>query len=98
MTSIRRRAALTAAVVLGALALPASALAAAPTVTTGKATKITPTTAVLHGAVDPNGTATSYMFQIGPTRLYGGKTAVASAGGGSKPVRVKAPITSAAPT
>jgi hypothetical protein len=92
-----RRAAPAAAVLIGALWLPAHALAAAPTVTTGKATKITPTTAILHGTVDPNGTATSYMFQIGPTRLYGGKTAVQSAGGGSKPVRVSSPISGAAP-
>ena len=92
-----RRAAPAAAVLIGALWLPAHALAAAPTVTTGRATKITPTTAVLHGTVDPNRTATSYMFQIGPTRLYGGKTAVLSAGAGRKPVRVSSPISGAAP-
>jgi hypothetical protein len=97
MGSKRRRAAPAAAVLIGALWLPAHALAAAPTVTTGKATKIGPTTATLHGTIDPNGTATSYKFQIGPTRLYGGQTALQSAGGGQKPVRVSGPIVSAAP-
>src|SRR5690242_5597663 len=97
MGSKRRRAAPAAAVLIGALWLPAHALAAAPTVTTGKATNVGQTTATLHGSVDPNGTATSYMFEIGPTRLYGGKTAVHSAGSGDKPVKVKGPIVSAAP-
>jgi hypothetical protein len=87
----------TAAVVAGALVAPATALAAAPTVTTGRATAITQSGAKLHGSVDPNGTATSYFFQIGPTRLYGGKTAVLSAGNGNKAVRVTGVITSAAP-
>jgi hypothetical protein len=97
MGSKPRRAAPAAAVLIGALWLPAHALAAAPTVTTGRATNIRPTTATLHGTVDPNRTATSYMFQIGPTRLYGGKTAVLSAGAGRKPVRVSSPISGAAP-
>ena len=97
MGSKRRRAAPAAAVLIGALWLPAHALAVAPTVTTGKATNIAQTTATLHGSIDPNGTATSYMFQIGPTRLYGGKTAVQSAGAGGKPVRVTGPISGAAP-
>jgi hypothetical protein len=97
MGTIRSRAVPAVAVVLGVLWLPAHAAAAAPTITTGKATNIAQTTATLHGTVDPNGTATSYMFQVGPTRLYGSNTAVASAGGGNKPVRVKAPVTGAAP-
>jgi hypothetical protein len=92
-----RRAAPAAAVLIGALWLPAHALAAAPTVTTGKATKIGQTTATLHGTVDPNGTKTAYMFEIGPTRLYGGKTAVQNAGSGGKPVKVTGSILSAAP-
>jgi hypothetical protein len=97
MSSKRRRAAPAAAVLIGALWVPAHALAAAPAVTTGKATNIGQTTATLHGTVDPNGTATSYMFEIGPTRLYGGHTAVKNAGSGSKPVKVTGAILSAAP-
>jgi hypothetical protein len=97
MASIRIRGVLTAAVVVGALAAPAAALAAAPEVTTGRATAIVQNGATLHGTVDPNGTATLYFFQIGPTRLYGGNTAVQSAGKGNKPRRVTGAITAAAP-
>jgi hypothetical protein len=96
MGSIRRRGVL-AAVLLGALWVPTSALAAAPTITTGGVSNITPTTATLNGTVDPNGTATSYIFQIGPTRLYGGATATQSAGGGKKPVHVSVPASGLAP-
>ena len=97
MRSIRRRGWLTAAVVLGALIAPASALAAAPTITTGRVTAITPTTAVLHGKVDPNGTATSYVFDLGPTRLYGSRSPVQSAGGGKRAVKVRWPVSGLAP-
>jgi hypothetical protein len=97
MGSKSKRAAPATAVLIGALWLPAHALAAPPTVTTGGATQIAQTTATLHGTVDPNGTATSYMFQIGPTRLYAGKTAVTSAGAGRKPVRAVGRISGAAP-
>jgi hypothetical protein len=83
--------------VLGALLLPASALAAAPTVTTGGVANVTPTTALLKGSIDPNGTATSYMFQIGPTRLYGGQTPTTAAGAGNKGVAVAAPVSGLAP-
>ncbi|HEX5619212.1 MAG TPA: hypothetical protein VFX51_12365 [Solirubrobacteraceae bacterium] len=74
---------------LGALIAPASALAAAPTITTGRVTKVTPTSAVLHGKVDPNGTATSYIFDLGPTKLYGARSPVQSAGSGNKAVSVR---------
>jgi hypothetical protein len=83
--------------VLGALLLPASALAAAPTVTTGGVANVAPTTALLKGSIDPNGTATSYMFQIGPTRLYGGQTPTTAAGAGNKGVAVAAPVSGLAP-
>jgi hypothetical protein len=83
--------------VLGALLLPASALAAAPTVTTGGVANVAPTTALLKGSIDPNGTATSYMFQIGPTRLYGGQTPTTAAGAGNKSVAVAAPVSGLAP-
>jgi hypothetical protein len=96
MGSIRRRGAL-AAVLLGALWVPANALAAAPTITTGGVSNIAPTTATLNGTVDPNGTATSYIFQLGPTRLYGASTPTQSAGGGKKAVHVSVPVSGLAP-
>jgi hypothetical protein len=97
MRSISIRGSAAVAVVVGALVAPAGALAAAPAVTTGGVANITPTTALLKGSVDPNGTATSYMFQIGPTRLYGGSTTPGNAGGGNKPVAVASPVSGLAP-
>jgi hypothetical protein len=93
MRSIRRRGWLTAAVVLGALIAPASA----PTVTTGGAALITQNSAKLKGTVDPNGTATNYIFQFGTTKLYGSQTAPLSAGKGTKPKKVSAVVGSLAP-
>jgi hypothetical protein len=97
MRSIRRRGGLTTAIVLGALIAPASALAAAPEITTGRVTAVTPTTAVLHGKVDPNGTATSYVFELGPTRLYGARSPAQSAGAGKKAIKVRWPVSGLAP-
>jgi len=42
-----------------------------PTVVTGVASNITAATAQLHGTVNPNGVATSALFQYGPTTAYG---------------------------
>jgi hypothetical protein len=97
MRSIRRRAALGAAVVLGALIAPASALAAAPTVTTGAAVLITQNGAKLKGTIDPNGTATNYIFQFGTTKLYGSQSAPLSAGKGTKPKKVSVVLSTLAP-
>jgi hypothetical protein len=97
MRSIRRRGVPVLAVMAGALLLPAGALAAAPAVTTGGVTAITPTTSTLHGTVDPNGTATNYVFQYGTTKLYGGTTPTTGAGKGSKAVKAAAAISGLAP-
>jgi hypothetical protein len=80
-----------------ALVVPATAQAAAPTATTGGVTAITPSSATLHGTIDPNGTATNYVFQYGTTKLYGGQTPATGAGAGSKGVKVAAAITGLAP-
>jgi hypothetical protein len=92
------RGVLTTAVLVGALWAPASALAAAPAITTGGVANVAPTTAVLKGTVDPNGTATSYMFQYGTTRLYGAQTPTTAAGAGKKGVAVAAGVSGLAPT
>jgi len=97
MRSIRRRGALTAAVVLGALIVPASALAAAPTVTTGGVALITQNGGKLKGTIDPNGTETSWIFQYGTTRLYEARTAPVSAGKGNKPKKVSVVLSTLAP-
>ncbi len=87
------------AVILGAfLCVPATAAAAEkPVVTTGGAASIQPTTAVLNGTVNPKGAATTYVFQVGTTSLYGSTTAPTSAGGGNKGVRIAVPISGMAP-
>jgi hypothetical protein len=77
---------LAVAAIAAALALvaPAGASAAAPkpSVRTGGAAAVTITTATLTGRVNPRGRATTYFFQIGTTRAYGGATVVTSAGSG----------------
>jgi hypothetical protein len=85
--------------VLGvALIAPAAASAAAkPTVTTGGASAVTVSSATLHGTVNPQGALTTYSFQYGTTRRYGGQTPLASAGAGSRAVKVAAAIGALAP-
>ena len=75
-----------------AFAVPATAGAAAPSVSTGGAAPTTPTTTVLHGTVNPQGHATTYFFQVGPTSIYGAQTAAGSAGSGHSGVPVTAPV------
>jgi hypothetical protein len=72
--------------------LPAAALAASPAATTGAATKISQTGVVLHGRVDPNGVATGYVFEYGPTPNLGIDSVSHSVGAGSKGVDVARPV------
>jgi hypothetical protein len=94
MVHLRIRAAAAAATDV-ALAAPGVASAAKrPTVTTGAAASITQSTATLLGTVKPNGTATSYFFQYGLTRLYGAATPAATA---TKKTAVAVPVGGLAP-
>ncbi len=68
--------------VLGATAAVAAA-ASSPSATTGVATKIKDTSAVLNGRVNPNGSATTFWFEWGPTTAYGAISAKADAGKGT---------------
>ncbi len=72
--------ALVIAVACGGIAYAASS----PTVSTGSASSITTTSAVLGGVVNPQGSATSYDFQYGLTTSYGVTTKAKSAGSGAK--------------
>jgi len=90
--SKRFRSSAAALVALGALAAPAVAQAALPTVSTGQANQVSYSSAVLTGSVNPNGANTSYYFQFGPTRAYGGQSAIADAGGGTHAVKVSLAI------
>jgi hypothetical protein len=65
------------------IALCASARAAAPPapgVSTGGVSGVTSSTVVFHGAVNPKGQITSYVFQYGTTKGYGAQTTLASVG------------------
>jgi sugar lactone lactonase YvrE len=64
-----------------------------PAVTTGKATHVHATYAVLNGTVNPKGnSATSYWFEYGTTTSYGSKTSTSSAGSGTSDVAVSTTI------
>ncbi|HUB98464.1 MAG TPA: S8 family serine peptidase [Solirubrobacterales bacterium] len=59
------------------------------TVTTAPATEVTATSAALEGIVNPEGTATSYRFEYGPTTAYGkGVPTEEGVGSGNSPVVV----------
>jgi hypothetical protein len=78
------------AAIIALLALPAAAQAAgAPKATTGSAREVSYGSATLTGSVNPNGNNTSYYFQYGPTRAYGGQTAIADAGSGASAKNVR---------
>ncbi len=87
-----RRIALPALAATGIAGIIASVAVAAssPSVTTGAASKIKDTSAVLSGSINPNGAATSYYFQWGPTTAYGFTGKTKSAGSGRKSVSVSA--------
>ena len=90
---MRRIAKLFAAVLVVSAVVCGVALAASsPTVTTGLSSNATQTSVVLHAAVNPNGAATGYQFNYGPTSAYGLSTATGSAGAGTKPVSVQATL------
>lgn len=94
MVHLRIRVAVVAAAML-ALAAPGAARAATrPAVTTGGAASVSQFGATLTGTVTPNGAATTYFFQYGPTSLYGATTAAATA---AKKTTVAVPVGSLAP-
>jgi hypothetical protein len=72
------------------VATPAPGAELPPAVSTGAATAVTPTSATLTGSVNPEGQATTYYFQYGPTVAYGSQTPTASAGSGTTRVNAAA--------
>ncbi len=82
--------------VLGATAAVAAA-ASSPSATTGAASKIKDTSAVLNGRVNPNGSATTYWFEWGPTTAYGGISVKRDAGKGTTPKAVSAATSNLVP-
>jgi len=74
-----------------AVAVAAVAVAASsPAVTTGTHSHVTDTSALLHGTINPNGSATAYYFEWGLTTAYGVTSPEHSAGHGTAPVSVSA--------
>jgi hypothetical protein len=63
-----------------------------PAVTTGHPKDLTQTSATLTGTVDPEGAATSYVFQYGTSTAYGSETPAVNAGSGTKNVAVSAAV------
>jgi hypothetical protein len=71
--------------------------AAAPAVATGYASAIGYASATLHGSVNPEASNTSYYFQYGLTRSYGGQSAIADAGAGTHSTNVALSISGLQP-
>ncbi len=61
---------------------------AGPRADTGGAKRVLRTSAELTGTVYPNGQATSYHFQYGPTTAYGSETPAVPVGSGTAKVKV----------
>jgi hypothetical protein len=55
-------------------------------------TNVASSSATLHAVLDPEGSATTYRFQYGPSTTYGSQTPEASAGSGSSAVSVEAHV------
>ncbi len=79
------------------LAMPSSALAAKPTVTTGGVSGVSFQGARLNGRVDANKEATTYWYVYGTTIAFGSETAPADAGGGNRAILRPADIAGLAP-
>ncbi len=83
-----------------ALALPVAASALQPPkpkVSTGGASHVLGTSALLTAVIDPNGVDTSYYFKYGPTTAYGMQTPLVNVGAGTKKIRVGQAIAGLAP-
>jgi Ca2+-binding RTX toxin-like protein len=70
---------------------------APPSVITGQASSVTPTSARLNGSVDPNGLRATVWFEYGPTTAYGSRTRSQDAGSGVKRIDVSASVSGLKP-
>jgi hypothetical protein len=78
---------------LGLLAVSATlagvaVAASSPTASTGSATSIKTTSAVLNGTINPNGASTVYRFEWGLTSAYGVSSSLKTLSSGTKTVAV----------
>jgi hypothetical protein len=83
--------------VVSGVAVAGAMAASSPSVITRSANGIGQTQATLHGNVNPNGAATKYFFQWGPTTAYGFTGPQKSAGAGVKTVSVSGAATGLLP-
>ncbi len=74
--------------VVFALTTSAALAASAPSVSTGSASSVGFSSAILSGSVNPNGQITNYVFQYGTTSGYGGQTPLAPAGNGTISIKL----------
>ncbi|TMK96942.1 MAG: hypothetical protein E6G34_13965 [Actinobacteria bacterium] len=79
---------LATALVCCALSPAGANAASAPSASTGGASNVTFSSAVLHGSVNPGGAATNFAFQYGTSRRYEFQTPLAAAGSGTTSVKV----------
>jgi hypothetical protein len=94
-----RKLTLAAALVAALICAPLALAASSPTVSAGAPTGVGQTAATLHGTVKPNGLATTYQFQYGPTSALGkvSPATAASAGSGTAAVAELARLTGLSP-
>jgi len=69
----------------------------APSVTTGPATAIGPSSAALGGSVNPNGRSTSWYVEYGASTTYGSRSSSLSAGSGTASLAVVATVSNLRP-
>jgi phosphodiesterase/alkaline phosphatase D-like protein len=82
---------------LTALAAATAWAGASPTVSTGAATSIKDSSAVLTGSVNPQGSSTTYFFQYGLTSTYSATTKPHPAGAGTKAIEASSSVTGLIP-
>jgi len=81
--------------IVATIALSASALAVAPPapgVSTGGVSSLTPSSVVLHGALNAKGQPTNYVFQYGKIKGYGAQTPLAPGGRSTATIQVSQPV------
>ena len=74
-----------------------AAAASTPSITAESATNVANQTATLTATINPNGSATGYVFQYGPTSAYGSSTNSHTIHAGTKPVTVHVNIAGLTP-
>lgn len=83
--------------VVGLAAAAVAWAATTPSVQTGDATAVSSGGAILHGTVNPGGSATRYNFQYGPTPAYGAVSTTRTTGVGTTTDTVRIAVSGLSP-